>query len=130
MEQQLVNNERKESELLVFIKAKNLSSYILLISGKSPVKYRYSLLNPLINSSLDIIQLLYEANELEMKDNRRLELIRQAKAKLKIIDFISSVAKDASCFTSHQYETIIARIGDCSKYLLGYYNSCKKALTI
>ena len=47
------NDDRKESELLVFVKAKDLSAYILLISGKSPVKYRYSLLNPLINSSLE-----------------------------------------------------------------------------
>lgn len=49
------NDEREESELLVFIKAKDLSFYILLISGKSLIKYRYSLLNPLINNSLDII---------------------------------------------------------------------------
>ena len=88
------NDERKESELLVFIKAKDLSAYILLISGKSPVKYRYSLLNPLINSSLEIIELLYEANELELKDIRRLELIRKARAILKTIDFLSSIAKD------------------------------------
>lgn len=29
------NNDRKESELLVFIKAKDLSAYVLLISGLS-----------------------------------------------------------------------------------------------
>ena len=122
------NDERKESELLVFIKAKDLSAYILLISGKSPVKYRYSLLNPLINNSLEIIELLYEANELELKDIRRLELIRKARAILKTIDFLSSIAKDASCFTTHH--VILEKIGVCSKYLQGYYNSCKKALNI
>ncbi|MDY4182982.1 MAG: four helix bundle protein [Candidatus Onthovivens sp.] len=124
------NDERKESELLVFIKAKDLSAYILLISGKSPVKYRYSLLNPLINNSLEIIELLYEANELELKDIRRLELIRKARAILKTIDFLSSIAKDASCFTTHQHDVILEKIGVCSKYLQGYYNSCKKALNI
>lgn len=72
--------ERKESELLVFIKAKDLVAYILFISGKSPVKYHYSLLSPLINNSLEIIELLYEANELVLKDNRGLGLIRKAKA--------------------------------------------------
>lgn len=92
------NSERKESKLLVFIKAKDLSYYILLISGKSLIKYSYSLLNPLVNNSLDIIQLLYEANELDIKDYRRLELIREVKAKLKIIDFLTSIAKDASYF--------------------------------
>lgn len=68
MKQRLVEfKDRKESELLVFIKAKDLSAYILFISCKSPVKYRYSPLNRLINNSLDIIQLLYEANELDIR---------------------------------------------------------------
>lgn len=41
MKQRLNENiERNESELLAFIKAKDLSACILLISGKSPVKYR------------------------------------------------------------------------------------------
>ena len=124
------NGEREESELLVFIKVKDLAEYILLISGKSPVKYRYSLLNPLINNSLDTIQLLYEANELDIKDKNRLELIRKAKSKLKIIDFLTSIAKNASCFTDHQHDVILEKIGVCSKYLQGYYNSCKKALNI
>ncbi len=101
------NEDGKESELLVFIKAKDLASYILLIIGKSPVKYRYSLLNPLINESLEIIQILYEANELDMKDNKGLELIRKAKVKLKTIDFLTSIAKDASCFTIHQHDVIL-----------------------
>ena len=79
MKQRLVEfKDRKESELFLFIKAKDLSAYILLISGKSIVKYRYSLLNPLINNSLDIIQLLYEANELDIRSPIRLELIRIA----------------------------------------------------
>lgn len=122
--------KRKETDLLVFIKAKNLAEYILLISGRSPVKYRYSLLNNLIKSSLDVIELLYEANELQLKDERRLELIRKAKTKLKTIDFISAVATKAGCFTDQQQDVILTRIGDCSKYLLGYYNSCKNALAI
>ena len=75
------SGDEKESELLVFIKVKDLSAYILLISGKSQVKYWYSPLNPLINNSLDIIQLLYEANELDIRNPVRLELIRKAKAK-------------------------------------------------
>ena len=126
MKQRLNNEERQESELLVFVNAKDFASYILLISGKYPVKYRYSLLNPLINNSLEIIELLYEANGLEMKDIRRLELTRKAKVKLKTIDFLSSLAKDATCFTIHQHDVILEKIGVCSKYLSGYYNSTKK----
>ncbi len=39
---------RQEPELLVFIKTKDLVSYILLINRKSRVKYRYSILKSLI----------------------------------------------------------------------------------
>lgn len=131
MKQTLIEfKDRKESELLVFIKAKDLSTYILLISGKSPVKYRYSLLNPLINNSLDIIQLLYEANELDIRSPFRLALIRKAKVKLKTIGFLTSIAKDTSCFRYHQHDIILEKIGVCFKDLQGYYNSCKKALNI
>jgi hypothetical protein len=78
---------RRESELTVFIKAKDLSVYILLVSGKSPVKYRYSILNPLISACLSIIELLYEANDTDFGQGRT-ELIRQAKAKLETVDFL------------------------------------------
>ena len=49
------------------------------------------LFNPLINDSLSIIELLYEANELDIKDKTRLELIRKAMPKLKAIGFASSI---------------------------------------
>ena len=121
---------RKESELLVFVKAKKLTEYIINISGKSPVKYRYSILNHLINECLDLIHFLYEANELNVNDVNRVELIRKAIARLKCIDFLSSMATTSNCFTSYQGEIITKYCGDCSKYLLGYYNLSKKALAI
>lgn len=69
MKQRLSNDgEQKESELLVFVKVKDLASYILLINGKSPVKYRYSLLNPLINKSLSGDD--YELTIVSTADNR------------------------------------------------------------
>ncbi len=131
MKQRLKEEEaKKESELLVFIKAKELSAYILQASAKSPVKYRYSILNPLINESLKVIELLYEANDLPMGDEGRISLIRSAKAKLKLIDFLTSLAKEVSCFSLHQEETILLKIGVCSKYLQGYLNASRKASAI
>ena len=121
--------ERRDSELFVFAKVKDLVSYILLISGKSPVKYRYSILNPLISTCLSIIELLYEANDMEFGLDR-LSLIRRAKTKLKTVDFLSSIAANADCFTEKQHETILNRIGLASKYLMGFYNHSKKALGI
>ena len=121
---------RKESELLVFVKLKDLISYILKTCSKSPVKYRYSITNNLINNSLAIIENLYEANDMDLKDRARLDKIRNSIAKLKIVDFLTSLAFEAGCFTKDQYEVILEKIGVCSKYLYGYYNHSKSALTI
>ncbi len=132
MEQRLlkVKEERKETELLVFVKAKTLTKYILDACSKAPVKFRYALLNPLINECLDMIHLLYEANELDVTSQERARLIRKAIARLKGIDYLSTIASDSECFTSHQGEVITRYSGDCSKYLLGYYSLSKKALAI
>lgn len=122
--------QRKETELLVFVKAKKLTEYVMQISAKAPVKFRYSVLNPLIKECIDMIHLLYEANELKVDDPERAKLIRKAMARLKCIDYISSLATTSLCFTSHQSEVVTRYCGDCSKYLLGYYGLSKGALAI
>ncbi len=122
--------QRKETELLVFVKAKRLTEYIMQISVKAPVKFRYSVLNPLIRECIYMIHFLYEANELKVDDPERAKLIRKAMSRLKCIDFISSLAMASLCFTSHQDEVITRYCADCSKYLLGYYALSKSALAI
>lgn len=47
-----------------------------------------------------------------------------------MVNHRSNIATDVSCFATHQYDVILEKIGACSKYLQGYYNSCKKALNI
>lgn len=130
MKQRLVKEERKETELIVFLKAKLLTQYITRVSAGCDVKYRYSLLNKILNECYDLLHLLFEANEIDIKDEERVKLIRQAIARLKTIDFITSFATDVKCFTKHQGEVITMYSGDCYKYLLGYYNHSKSALVI
>ena len=122
--------ERRENEMLVFVKVKDLDGYILKASATSPVKYRYSILNTLIQDSLDILSLLYDANELDVKDRERAVLIGKARTKLKLVDFLSTLAYEAGCFTEKQHDVIMLKIGDCSKYLLGFYNHARKASAI
>ena len=52
-----------QSDLMVITKAKNLSDYILTITQKSPKQFRFSLVGRLQNYALDIVELLYEAND-------------------------------------------------------------------
>ena len=121
MKQRLVDEgEKKESELLVFQKAKKLARYVMAVSSKAPVKLRYSVLNPLIRDSLDVVRLLYEANAISKGKPERAALIRKALAKVRCVDFLSTLAGDAKGFTAHQVETISLYCGECLKYLLGY----------
>lgn len=47
-----------------------------------------------------------------------------------MVNHLLNTAKDASCFTTHQYDVILEKTGVYLKYLQGYYNFCKKALNI
>ena len=55
--------ERKQSELHVITKAKDLCSYVIGVTGKSPKHYRYTFVSRLQNLSLSVIENLYRAND-------------------------------------------------------------------
>ncbi len=116
---------RSESELYVFMKAKALAEYIMRVSAGAPVKFRYSVLTPLIQRSQDAICLLYEANEILGSDPQRGELIRKAIAEVKCVAFIASFASMRGCFSAHQGEVIARYSGECLKYMQGYLKTCK-----
>lgn len=116
---------RKETELYVFLKAKALAEYIMRVSAGAPVKFRYSVLTPLIQKSQDVICLLYEANETPDTDPERRSLIRKAIAEVKCVAFIASFASMRGCFSAHQGEVIARYSGECLKYMQGYLKTCK-----
>ncbi len=53
----------KQSELTVITKAKDLCTYIMTITEKSPKKYRFTLVSKLQNLALSVIENIYRANE-------------------------------------------------------------------
>lgn len=55
--------KRKQSELQVITKAKDLCSYIMVITQKSPKHYRYTFVSKLQNLALSIVENLYRAND-------------------------------------------------------------------
>jgi hypothetical protein len=52
------------SELKVITECKRLNEYVFHVTEKSPRKYRYSLVDRMDNLCLDVISLLYEANDI------------------------------------------------------------------
>lgn len=52
-----------QSELAVITKAKDLCSYVMTVTDKSPKRFRFTLVAKLQNYALNIIENLYRANE-------------------------------------------------------------------
>lgn len=86
---------KKESELTIITKAKDLCSYIMVVTQKSPKYFRFTFVSRLQNLSLDIIENLYWANDIFVekgnKDSclRRREFQQQAMTSIKILSYFS-----------------------------------------
>lgn len=59
--------ERKQSELSVITKAKNLCSYVMVITQKSPKHFRYTFVTRLQNLALNVVEKLIRANDIFVK---------------------------------------------------------------
>lgn len=53
-----------KSELSVITKAKDLCSYIMTVTDKSPKRFRFTLVSRMQNYGLDVIENLISANEI------------------------------------------------------------------
>ena len=112
------------SELRVVTAAKNLCSYVMMVTSKSPKSFRFTLVSRLQNLSLDIVENIYKANEVfvQSKDaqhmQKRLNSQHSALTNVKILAYISLLAREQGCILPKQYEQISKLVHDC-QYLLG-----------
>ena len=113
----------KKSELMVITKTKKLLSYIFQITEKCPVKYRYTYVSKMHNLIMEIIELMYYANGLELSNDKRREYQEKAKVKIKLLDYICEAAKDAKCIKMSQFEYITKEIYTIINLLEGWINS-------
>ena len=111
------------SELSVITKSKKLMEYILTITKKSDVKYRFTFVNKMHNLCMEIIENLYSANFTKLGSEKRNEYQVNAQAKLHYLDFVCEMAKNANCITVHQYSFIAKNILECINLLCGWMKS-------
>jgi len=121
----------QKSELLVVTKAKELCTYIITITQKSPKQFRFTLVSRLQNLSLDVIENIYYANDIFIGkgDEKRLSLQHHALTSLKLIAYISEIAMIQQCILFKQYEQIAKLTTDCQRLLGAWINSDKKRFT-
>ena len=126
--------EHKQSELTVITKAKDLCSYVMTVTQKSPKQFRFTFTSRLQNLSLDVIEALYRANDTFVtKDNpssrdKRLEFQHQAMTNLKLLEYFSLLAREQNCILPKQYEQISRQSADCQNLLGAWINSDRRRL--
>lgn len=105
--------KREESELLVIVKAKDLGNYIFTVTDKSTKKFRFSLISRLQNLALSMIENLYRANMVFIKDSKAVDKIevrkkyqREAYVDLKLLNYIALMAKEQGGILAKHYEQI------------------------
>lgn len=126
--------EHKQSELTVITKAKDLCSYVMTVTQKSPKQFRFTFTSRLQNLSLNVIEALYRANDIFVtKENasareKRLEFQHQAMTDLKLLCYFSMLAREQNCILPKQYEQISRRATDCQNLLGAWINSDRRRL--
>ena len=126
--------ERKQSELMVITKSKDLCSYVMTVTQKSPKHFRYTFVSRLQNLTLSVIENLYRANDTYVKKGdwvgieKRLELQRTAMTDLKVLGYFSMLAMEQGCILPKQYEQIARQVTDCQNLLGAWMNSDRKRL--
>lgn len=78
--------------------------------------------NRIRNASYDLLEIAYEANTIQDRDEKR-RLLEKLIAKLKIIDFLLNICYDNKIINSKKYLKFGEKIDDISKFTVGWIKS-------
>lgn len=115
----------RDKQMAVFTHAKKLSEYIFVITEKSPVKLRWSIVSRLLDTSVEVIECLYRANY-EREEEERLAWQKKAMVALSLLDFYTETAKTKQAINFRQMTLIAEQITDVKKLLSGWVRATKK----
>ena len=126
--------ERKQSELTVITKEKDLCSYVMTVTQKSPKHFRYTFVSKLQNLALSVIENLFRANDVFVSkqdilaQKERLEFQRTAMTDLKLLGYMALLSVEQKCILPRQYEQIARQLTDCQNLLGAWMNSDRRRL--
>ena len=107
----------KKSELYVITKAKELAKYVIVVTEKSPKKYRFTLVVRLQNYCLDIMEHLLLANMLPVQDTARLAHQKEAGRLLDLLAYCAMICMETTCILPAQFQNISKLQAECYMFL-------------
>ena len=125
---------KKQSELSVITKAKDLCSYVLTVTEKSPKRFRFTLTSKLQSYALNIIENLYRANEVflikedRVPYERRRSYQHQAMTECKLLAYMSQLSMEQGAILPKQYEQITRKAYDVQNLLGAWMKSDDKRM--
>lgn len=118
-----------DSELQVITSAKNLASYVMTITQKSPKEFRFSIVGRMQGYVMDIVEELYYANDIYVKPEvaagwaQRQTHQRKAMSKLKLLAYISQLGMEQKAIQPRQFEQISQQTLATEKLLSAWMSS-------
>jgi len=123
---------QKPSELSIVTKAKELCSYVVTITQRSPKQFRFTFTSRMQNLCLDIIENIYLANEtfvggenMRSQYEQRLKHQHIALTKIKQLAYFAQLATECGAILSKQFEHIAKISTECQCLLGGWIKNDK-----
>jgi len=123
----------EQAEMTVITRAKDLCTYILTVTEKSPKRFRFTLTSRMQNLSLELIEQIYRANDVylsgpdrEAAYTRRLDLQHGALTSVKLLGYMALLAREQGAILPKQYEQITRLTHECQRLLGGWINADRK----
>ena len=123
---------KKQSELLVITKTRDLANYVFTITHKSPKEYRFSIVSRMQNYALDAVENLYRANAVQLTPQtvlKREHYQREAMTAYRLLGTVAHIGSEQGAITAHQLEQIAKQLNDCEHLLGAWVNSDRKRLS-
>lgn len=123
-----------QSEIQVITFAKNLCSYVMTITQKSPKQFRFSLIGRMQGYVLDIVEELYYANDIYITPASRAGWAqrqahqRKAMATLKLLSWVSQVSMEQGAIQPKQFQQISEQCWNTQNLLGAWIISDQKRL--
>jgi len=121
------------SELIVVTKAKDLCSYVMTITQKSPKQFRFTFVSRMQNLALDAIECIYRANDIFIgpgcppnSKTERQSYQHKALTNVKLLAYMAELSMTQGCILMKQYELISQKTTDVQRLLGAWLNGDKK----
>ena len=122
----------KQSELTVIVKAKELCSYVIIVTEKSPKRFRFTLVAKLQGYALNAVEKLYRANDVYLNNSddeaikERRNFQQGAMTEFNLLGYLAQLSKEEICITDKQYEQITKKVFECKNLLGAWIRSDNK----